>query len=228
MYSWVNKLWHKQVTCVYCSFCPIQGEKRSHSVTRILFILCNAILSHVRSFSTVSTVITLSHHVILIGTERWRGGCQSCGVAEPAGTCWALCPTLILPTQLLTKQSWNVAEDENEVHFMSGSLCFGTSMFNGSDVTGWDLIGVKVGERWMFLSSAEQSDITGISESTEFKHICLAWNTNAIIFMNSGCNTVQWCEARWITPDLMDAFYHNNVLTQPPILSRLRQEEHPT
>lgn len=40
---------------------------------------------------SVSTVIILSHHVILMGTECWRGSCQNTGVAVPAGA-WSELP----------------------------------------------------------------------------------------------------------------------------------------
>lgn len=174
-------------------------------------------------FSTVSTVITWSHRVILIGTKRWRGGCQYSGVAEPAGTCWALCPTLILPTQLKAELNWFQRMKTRcvlrQVH------C--TAMSQGETSS---LVGVKVGKRWMFPLFHLQNRVTLLASQRALSlNICMfsLKKANAIIFMNSGCNTVQWCEARWITQDLMDAFYQNYVLMQPHILLGLRQEEHP-
>lgn len=92
------------------------------------------------------------------------------------------------------------------------------------------LVGVKVGKRWMFPLFHLQNRVTLLASQRALSlNICMfsLKKANAIIFMNSGCNTVQWCEARWITQDLMDAFYQNYVLMQPHILLGLRQEEHP-
>lgn len=74
--------------CVYCSLDRVQEPRNPivwlHANTDFLFAVLHPAMSD--AVRSVSTVIILSHHVILMGTECWRGSCQNTGVAVPAGT----------------------------------------------------------------------------------------------------------------------------------------------
>lgn len=211
----------KQVTCVrvYCSFCPSQGEKTF-------------------SLSDQISIYSLQRHV------------KPCQIVSAQSALWSLdlnrhqALTWRLPIQWCCRASWhllsslphlnsaNSTQSRAELFQRMKTRCVlrqvhCTAMSQGETSS---LVGVKVGKRWMFPLFHLQNRVTLLASQRALSlNICMfsLKKANAIIFMNSGCNTVQWCEARWITQDLMDAFYQNYVLMQPHILLGLRQEEHP-